>query len=112
MKIETDDKRPEVIVCAAVRFTHRDQKDINLGRKGTEMVIPMVRHFSPDGREVLDFMQPYSEEVEIKEIEQGFITSQYRFVNRKEAFEIAKSNNQIKYSVGYKTNILFSEMLY
>jgi hypothetical protein len=47
---------------------------------------------------------------------QGFLTSQNRFVDRKEAWKIAKENNQIKY--GYdasedgEDSILISENLY
>lgn len=32
--------------------------------------------------------------------------------NLEEALEIAKANNQIRYSIGYETNELYSEMLY
>ena len=47
---------------------------------------------------------------------QGFLTSQNRFVNRSEAWKIAKENNQIKYGYDASENeedsILISENLY
>lgn len=102
----------ELIVCAAIKFWHKNQKDINLGRNGTELIIPMVRHYSPDGREVIESLQPVFEEMELKEIEQGFITNLGRFVDRKEALQIAKANNQIRNDLGYEPDELYSEMLY
>lgn len=104
--------KPEVIVCAAIKFRVRDQKDINLIREGRELIIPMVRHYSPDGRDVIDNLNPVFEDIVLNELEQGFITNFSRFVNRKEALEIAKANNQIKHNIGYEPDILFSEMLY
>lgn len=44
--------------------------------------------------------------------QQGFITNKGRFVDRKEALEIAKQNNQIKFDIGYPPEELYSEMLY
>ncbi|MDH2999650.1 hypothetical protein A1D23_06025 [Chelonobacter oris] len=49
----------ELIVCAAIKFIERNQKDINLNRNGTELIIPMVRHYSPDGREIIDSLALY-----------------------------------------------------
>lgn len=43
---------------------------------------------------------------------QGFITSQNRFVTRKEAYKIAKENNQIRWGVNNEAEILISENLY
>lgn len=110
--IPKDQPTPELIVCAAVKFEERTQKEINLARKGCELIIPMVRHYSPDGREVLESIQPTYEEKQLKEIEQGFITNKGRFVSRKEALEIAKANNQIRRHIGYEPKELYSEMLY
>lgn len=102
----------ELIVCAAIKFNKRNQKDINLNRKGVEVIIPMVRHYSIDGRDVLEAIQPYTEECEIKEISRGFITNFSRYVDRKEALKIAKENNQIRNSIGYEPDELYIEMLY
>lgn len=47
---------------------------------------------------------------------QGFLTSKNRFVDRKEAWEIAKENNQIKFGLAVsdlgEDSILISENLY
>lgn len=102
----------ELIVCAAIKFRERNQKDINLILEGVELVIPMVRHYSPDGRDVIDSLKPLYEDKELKELEQGFITNFGRFVDRKEALKIAKENNQIRYSIGYEPDELYSEMIY
>lgn len=49
---------------------------------------------------------------EIGEEIQGFLTNKNRFVNRREAFEIAKSQNQIIDLNQVNGNQLFSEDLY
>ncbi|KGQ34118.1 hypothetical protein [Gallibacterium anatis] len=103
------EKKPELIVCAAIKFIERTQREINLNRNGVELIVPMVRHYSPDGREVLESIKS---DRELEELEQGFITNKGRFVDREEAFKIAKENNQIKFDIGYNTKFLFSEMLY
>lgn len=103
---------PELIVCAAIRFRERNQKDINLCLEGCELIIPMVRHYSPDGRSVLESIQPVYEEKQLQELEQGFITNKGRLVDREEALEIAKANNQIRCDIGYEPKKLYSEMLY
>lgn len=104
-----EEKKPELIVCAAIKFIERMQREINLNRNGVELIVPMVRHYSPDGREVLESIKS---DRELEELEQGFITNKGRFVDREEALKIAKENNQIKFDIGYNTKFLFSEMLY
>lgn len=103
------EKKPELIVCAAIKFIERTQREINLNRNGVELIVPMVRHYSPDGREVLESIKS---NCELKELEKGFITNKGRFVDMVEALKIAKENNQIKFDIGYNTKFLFSEMLY
>lgn len=93
-------ERPEVIVCAAIKFELNGIGDI---------VVPMVRHYSPDGNRIIAEIEHKNV---IEEKEQGFITNYGRFVDRKEALAIAKQNNQIKYSIGYGPEELYSEMLY
>ncbi|HII3693524.1 TPA: hypothetical protein ACY36Z_000788 [Pasteurella multocida] len=46
-----ENQKPELIVCAAIKFIERTQKEIDLGREGSELIIPMVRHYSPDGHQ-------------------------------------------------------------
>lgn len=41
-----------------------------------------------------------------------FLTNFSRFVDRREALEIAKANNQIRFNIGYEPKELYSEMLY
>jgi len=43
--------------------------------------------------------------------EQGFLTSENRFVSRKEAWVIAKENNQIKFGLEASENGEFSELI-
>lgn len=71
-----------------------------------------MRHYSPDGRDEIESIQSCYEDKELKELEQGFITNFGRFVDRKEALKIARANNQIRYSIGYEPDELYSEMLY
>lgn len=98
---------PELIVCAAVKFR------VYLGELSPanykDIAVPMVRHFSPDGVEVLNLIPN-----EMTELEQGFLTNRGRFLNREEALEMAVKNNQIRrWSCGGKpSDILFSEDLY
>lgn len=110
--IPKDQPTPELIVCAAIKFIERNQKDINLCREGSELIIPMVRHYSPDGQDVLESIQPVYEEKQLQELEQGFITNKGRFVDRTEALAIAKANDQIRCDIGYEPKELYSEMLY
>ena len=93
--------RAEVIVCAAIKFKLGDYQ---------EVVIPMIRHFSPDGYCVMAAIEQSGKF--LLEESQGFITNYGRFVDRKEALQIAKQNNQIKYGIGYEPDELYSEMLY
>ena len=93
-------ERSEVIVCAVIKFELNGIGDI---------VVPMVRHYSPDGHRIIAEIEHKNV---IEEKEQGFITNYGRFVDRKEALQIAKQNNQIKYGIGYEPEELYSEMLY
>lgn len=105
--IPKDQPTPELIVCAAIKFelTTATTKP----RQVSDFVLPMVRHYSPDGRKVLDYIDDY---FDTKEKEQGFITNKGRFVDRTEALAIAKANDQIRCDIGYEPKELYSEMLY
>lgn len=93
----------ELIVCAANRFKLSNEYDIHI------LTIPAVRHYSPDMHQVLNIIE---QQFSTYELEQGFITNFGRFVDRKEALEIAKANNQIRFDIGYELDELYSEMLY
>lgn len=96
-----NEKRPELIICAATKFFNITDPDIDL-------IIPSVRHYDLISDEILGNIE-YDE---WEEEEQGFLTNFGRFVDRKEALKIAKENNQVKYSIGYDPDELYSEMLY
>lgn len=75
----------EHIVCSAIKF-----KGLVHGGIGCGQIIQNILSFTP---------KPTS--LESREINnnQGFITSTGRFVDRYEAYKIAKANNQIKYNL-------------
>lgn len=91
-------KNKEFILCAALNYN------------GT--IISAARH--SDCYNVLKelFADPVLPERE----DQGFLTSKNRFVDRKEAWKIAKENNQIKFGLKAsdkgEDSILISENLY
>jgi hypothetical protein len=91
-------EQKEIILCAAINYNgtiicgHRHSTCYNVLKElFAEPVLP--------GREY-----------------QGFLTSLNRFVDRKEAWKIAKNNNQIKFGLNASENgdesILISENLY
>lgn len=60
----------------------------------------------------LDELEPFYK-YPLLDYEQGFLTNKGRFVNRNEAMEIAKEQNQIiRLSGSPNSDILFSEDLY
>lgn len=100
----------EMIVCSAVKVTINNIEEIILGS----------RHYDKIMRnQITALNQAYSiVGVTIKDVEQGFYTNRERFVNRKEAMEIAIARKQIKRLVGsqHVANLseqeLYSENLY
>lgn len=106
---DRDEKVPELIVCSAIKFSMTNFFDSNYDKY---FILPMVRHYSPDGEEILNLIAIQNTAYEINELEQGFITNKGRFVDRKEALAIAKANNQIICDIGYEPKELYSEMLY
>ena len=87
------DKQPERIVSAAI--------------KQGDLIITGVRHFDKimqKQEELCGFVR--------KGCEQGFITNKLRFVDRKEAWEIAQKNDQICWGKDRPPGPLFSEDLY
>lgn len=101
-----------IIVCAAILFsrksTYGECNDLD------DLLIVGPRHYDQVMRNQVS-KYGYSSENKtqrIKEKEQGFIDQYGKFYNRKDALEIAKSNNQIRFNLDYDTDELFSEMLY
>lgn len=87
----------EFILCSALNF------------KGD--IIPGMRH--SNCYELLQNLLPDLEDEQLPGRDnQGFLTSENRFVNRKEAWKIAKENNQIKYGLESSDELLISENLY
>ena len=91
----------EIILCAAINFK--------------DTIICGHRH--GDCYDILKQLKPdITEDEEPDRNMQGFLTSLNRFVDRKEAWKIAKANNQIKFGLEVSDNgddsILISENLY
>ena len=96
--VDPKDSLPELIVCAA----NRDPD--------TLVVYPCVRHGCEIFWGLIDAQFP--DDKDCVHFEQGFLTNKYRFVDRLEAYQIAKDNNQIKRLCPTGSNRLYSEMLY
>ena len=103
---------PERIVCSACQV-FVDKRD-GTNEDGSEIIHEVygLRHYDP-------FMRKQIKELEkqynyaLLDWEQGFLTNKGRFVDRKEAMEIAKAQNQvIRLSGSPNSDILFSEDLY
>lgn len=97
--VDPEASLPELIVSAA-------NKDPDTG-----VVYPCVRHGCEIFWGVIDAHWKHGDK-DCTHFEQGFVTNKYRFVNRVEAFEIAKANGQIKRLCPTNSNRLYSEMLY
>ena len=96
--VDPKDSLPELIVCAA----NRDPD--------TLVVYPCVRHGCDIFWGLIDSQFPKGKDC--VHFDQGFLTNKYRFVDRLEAYQIAKDNNQIKRLCPTGSNRLYSEMLY
>ena len=103
---------PERIVCSVCQV-FVDKRD-GTNEDGSEIIHEVygLRHYDP-------FMRKQIKELEkqynyaLLNWEQGFLTNKGRFVDRKEAMEIAKAQNQvIRLSGSPNSDILFSEDLY
>lgn len=98
---------PERIVCAANKYG--------------DVILCGVRHGSEDMYSLWDKVDEHTScfFLDWTECEQGFLTSKYRFVSRKEAWKIALEQRQIVRLVGnqtpdsvYEETELYSENLY
>lgn len=102
------DNKQEYILCAAIHY-----EDLNTPTHGVKniergLVLCGWRHANIIGQCVSLLGK---RQAELGEYTQGFLTNKNRFVNRKEALEIAKANNQLldENTVGAS---LFSEDIY
>lgn len=96
---EPDELIVEIIVSAA----NRDPE--------SKVIYPCVRHGCAIFWGLIDdkYNDPNKSCVHF---EQGFLTNKYRYVDRYEAYIIAKANNQIRRLCPTGSNRLYSEMLY
>ncbi|MDE3955151.1 hypothetical protein NUS47_08595 [Glaesserella parasuis] len=99
--MKSPEKHPELVVCAAIKL-------FNITDPSIEIIIPSIRHYDQTFRLIKENME-YDE---WRKKEQGFLTNFSRFVDRREALEIAKANNQIRFNIGYEPEELYSEILY
>jgi hypothetical protein len=91
----------EFIICAAIR--HDETGNIYYGHRHS--------HCLEASNGELSWLLNREEISKIKRT-QGFITSQNRFVDRKEALVIALANNQVKNKSEIQGDSLYSEDLY
>jgi hypothetical protein len=87
----------EVIVCAAIR-------------NAVGVVVCGARHYDATMVKLIELLGV--EHWSGKSVDQGFLTSQGRFVGREDGLLIARTNSQLKYECGGSDIKLFSEMLY
>lgn len=73
------------------------------------LIVPGVRHFSPDMRAVLHRI--YGDRYHLRVKQQGFVDTHGNFLGREEALERANQTGQILRDCG-TTGELFSENLY
>ena len=90
------ENQPEKIICAAIQ------------KEG--IIILGVRHFDKIMSKCLEISD--FDKNDWKNWGQGFITNKQRFVDRKEAWDIATQNDQLCWGKDRKPGLLFSEDLY
>ena len=73
------------------------------------LIVPGVRHFSPEMRVVLKRI--YGDKYHLQVKEQGFIDTKGNFLSREDAWKIGEENNQIRNKVSCD-GTLYSENLY
>lgn len=74
------------------------------------LIVPGVRHFSPDMRAVLHRI--YGDGYHLRVKEQGFIDAKGIFLTREDAHVRAKALGQIKHHCGGNETTLYSESIY
>lgn len=103
---------PERIVCSVCQV-FVDTRD-GTNEDGSEIIHSVygLRHYDLFMHKQLDELEK-NYKYPLLDWEQGFLTNKGRFVDRKEAMEIAKAQNQvIRLSGSPNSDILFSEDLY
>ena len=91
-----------MIICAALK--------LQIDGLDHETILPCIRHC--DGFKILEDLG-YAPKTKYKILEQGFITHDRKFLNRKEAFEYASEIGQLASTlIRYSSGDLYSEDLY
>lgn len=97
---------PEKIRCAAIRFEPRVEFLSNVDKESMvdqKIIVKDMSHSSCMTYATERYGRAWLARDKYKD-EQGFVTTTGRFVDRSEALEIAKNNNQLKYKIPeYKT---------
>lgn len=95
---------PEICICAAIRF-----HDVSDGGNNREVILRGQRHF-----DCFDAARKRGwTRLTMGALEQGFMTSENRFVNRREGFQLQTAAGIPSVEVeGYHSDVLFSEDLY
>lgn len=96
--VKPEDSLDEVIVCSAAMNPRTQEVYLSL-RHGDNYFWKHHDDQRGAGVSCMDYIQ-------------GFVTNKRRFVDRKEAYIIAKNNNQIRRLCPTGSNKLYSEMLY
>lgn len=93
------------IVCAANKFWLVD---------GKEIIIPCIRHGSPDMHNTLDLLDKEGllESTKFGADDQGFVDQYGNWWSREDAFIIATAANQVNIERNGSTDELYSEGLY
>lgn len=107
-------KRPEFILCAAIHYDDGIIYPHQADNIQTGLIICGRRHHNCITNASAMLGDRYKRNL-VNRASQGFMTSENRYVNRKEAFTIARYNNQIIhnfYDSGNPDQILVSEDLY
>lgn len=96
------------IVCAANRFTFAD---------GTQLVVTGVRHWDPLMHAQVRTLEKSGMWDGVVKEEQGFVDNKMQFLNREDAWHVARAAEQIIKLVGSQTSVdvpskLYSENLY
>ena len=103
------------IVCAANKYfiEHMPDAEYILDNEIEELIIAGARHWDSVMRGVWDTLDDYTIScIDRNKEVQGFIDQFGNFYDRKEAYKIAKENNQIIRDLGHDNGELFSEHLY
>lgn len=94
-------EEPEFILCAALNF----ESIIICGHRHSDCYAILKNLYKKFTGSENDIILPERKD-------QGFLTSNNRYVDRKEAWNIAKANNQIAYGRESSDEYLISENLY